>query len=364
MALPPGTPVYIGDRPAQEMELSIISYNARSAEIKHVSSIDELLAYKNDSKKAWINISGLKDVDAIKRLGEFYDIHTLTIEDILYTEQQPKAEAFEGYGFLSIKTIQQERKFIKNKAKKKKFFAFFKKKEEPQPDEFIIDQVSMIIMKNVLITFQEIRGDSFDGIRKRILDDVGGVRKKGMDYLAYMIIDAVVDEYFLALNNLENAIEDFEERATKTADDTFIEELQDTKKYLLQIRRAIAPLIDNILFTRHEQFFHTAELQPFLQDLRDHLNHAMITLEHHREWLSSIMEVNLSVLSHQMNKVMKVLATISTIFIPLTFVGGVYGMNFEFMPELTFKYGYFIVLGGMGLIAFGMIIFFKIRHWF
>ena len=364
----PGDPVYIGDRPASDMDVSIITYDATSAQMNHAANNGELLQHPDDSKISWINISGLKDIDSIKSLGEKFNIHPLSIEDVLNTEQQPKVEIFEGYRFLSVKTIQREKNFYHNNEGKKKSIKKTKKdKEYPKEttDEFLIDQISIIIIKNVLITFQEIPGDSFDGIRKRILDGIGEIRKMGMDYLVYAIIDAVVDEYWLTLNHLEEDILDFEDRAAKTNDDKFIEEIQNGKKNLLKIKRAISPLKDNLLIITHkEKFFQTDDLKPFLQDLNENLNSAMITVEHYREWLSTIMDINLSVLSHQMNKVMKVLATISTIFIPLTFIAGIYGMNFHFMPELGYRLAYPIVLGSMGLIALIMIVFFKFRRWF
>ncbi|MDR2510315.1 MAG: magnesium/cobalt transporter CorA [Spirochaetaceae bacterium] len=350
----PESPVYVGDRTAEEMDASIIIYDAAAVEIKKLSNIEELLQYKDKSKTYWINISGLKDVEAIKRLGLLYMLHPLTIEDILNTEQQPKIEIFEEYRFLSLKTIQHEKSFHYN----------IDKNKDKNIEEFLIDQVSIIIMKGVLITIQEIPGDSFDGVRNRILYGAGGIRKMGTDYLAYTIIDAVVDEYFLALNHLEDDIEQFEERAAKTSDGKFIEEIQDTKKYLLQIKRAVSPLKDNMTAIAREKVFGQTELKPFLQDLNENLTNAIATIENYREWLSNIMDVNLSVVTYQMNKVMKVLAVISTIFIPLTFIAGVYGMNFEYMPELKYTFGYPAVLGGMGLIALVMIIIFKIRRWF
>ena len=352
-------PVYVGDRPAFEMELSLISYDAESAQMAHLSEIDELLQFQNERKITWINISGLKDVESIRSLGSMYNIHPLTIEDILHTEQQSKTEYFENYKYLSLKTIQCEKRFPCDQLIKAKI------EQEKKTGELVIDQVSLIIMKNTLITFQEIPGDPFGDIRKRILDGSGEIRKMGTDYLAYAIIDAAVDEYFFTLDRLEDDIENFEERAAKTNDSSFIEEIQATRKYLLQFKRAIAPVKENILeITRHETFFETDDLKPFLQDLNEHLNNVIVTVEHYREWLSNIMNVNLSVLSQQMNKVMKVLAIISTIFIPLTFIAGVYGMNFEFMPELGFNFAYPIVLGGMGLIALVMVILFKIHRWF
>jgi magnesium transporter len=288
-----------------------------------------------------------------------YHIHPLSIEDILHTEQQPKVEFFDGYLFLTIKTIQREKNFHHYHDKKSK------RKQENEVDEFLFDQISMIIMDKVLITFQEISGDSFDRVRKRILDAPGIPRKMGTDYLAYSLIDAIVDEYFLTLNHLEDDIENFEDRAAKTNDYRFIEEIQDTKKYLIKIKRAISPLKENLqTIARHGQFLQTETLKPFLQDLSENLNNAIVTVDHYHEWLSNIMAVNLSVLSHQMNGVMKVLAIISTIFIPLTFIAGIYGMNFEYMPELTLTFGYPLVLSGMGLIALIMVIVFKMRRWF
>jgi len=347
--------------------ISIINYDSTYAQLKDLSSVEELQLYKNNSGISWINVNGLENTDLICSLGELYNIHPLSIEDILHTEQQPKVEMFENYGYLSVKTIQLEKTSLPQTEKNKNPLSFFRKKKEQgsNSEKFVIDQVSLILMENVLLTFQEIPGDSFNNVRRRILDDIGEIRKMGTNYLAYAIIDSIVDEYSFTLNHLEDEIENFEERATKTSDDKFIEEIQETKKSLLQLKRAIAPLRGNItIIVNHEVFIKADELRPFFRDLCENLNNVIITVENNREWLSNIMEVNLSVLSHQMNKVMKVLAIISTIFIPLTFIAGIYGMNFEFMPELQNKFAYPIVLGCMGIIAFIMIIFFKIRRWF
>jgi len=364
-------PVYSGDVPASEMKLSYINYNSESAETKDVSSIDEVIKLKNDSKMLWINVSGLKDIESIKRLGELLEIHPLTIEDILQTEQQAKMEVFEKYRFLLVKTIiQKKNTFYRLNTKKKMFSLLFGKDRrfttmDEKTDELVITQVGIIIMKNVLLTFQELSRGAFEGIRRKIMENTGEIRKMETDYLAYLIIDKIVDEYFNSINHLEEHIENLEERATRTSDDTYIEEIQETKKYLLLVKKAILPLKNNLLLiSRTESFFQTGEIKPFLQDLIENLDHAVMQVEHYREWLSSIMEVNLSVLSYQLNKVMKVLAMISAIFIPLSFIAGIYGMNFENMPELGTSFGYFVVLGVMFLVAFIMIIFFKVRRWF
>ena len=364
-------PVYTGDIPASEMKLSYINYDSESAQTKDVSSIDEVIKLKSDSKMLWINVSGLKDTDSIKRLGELLEIHPLTIEDILQTEQQAKMEVFDNYRFLLVKTIMQKKNtFYRLNAGKRNFFLPFRKNKgfasgERKSDDLIITQVGIVIMKNILLTFQELSRGAFDSIRKKILENTGEIRKMETDYIAYLIIDKIVDEYFNSINHLEEHIENLEDRATRTSDDTYIEEIQETKKYLLLVKKAILPLKNNLLLiSRQESFFQTGEIKPFLQDLIENLDHAVTQVEHYREWLSSIMEVNLSVLSYQLNKVMKVLAMISAIFIPLSFIAGIYGMNFEFMPELSYNFGYFIVLGVMFLVASVMIVFFKIRRWF
>ena len=364
-------PVYAGDIPASEMKLSYINYNSDSAETKDVSSIDEVIKLKDDSKMLWINVSGLKDIESIKRLGESLEIHPLTIEDILQTEQQAKMEIFDKYRFLLVKTIMQKKNtFCHLSPEKKKFFLPFGKDRRftntnINTDELVITQIGIVIMKNILLTFQELSRGAFEGIRKKIMENTGEIRRMESDYLAYLIIDKIVGEYFDSINHLEEHIENLEERATKTSDDTYIEEIQETKKYLLLVKKAILPLKENLLLiSRQESFFQTGEIKPFLQDLIENLDHAVMQVEHYREWLSSVMEVNLSVLSYQLNKVMKVLAMISAIFIPLSFIAGIYGMNFQNMPELSTRFGYFIVLGMMFLVATIMIIFFKVRRWF
>jgi magnesium transporter len=215
-----------------------------------------------------------------------------------------------------------------------------------------------------VITFQEIPGDPFDGIRRRIMNNGGRVRKMGADYLAYILIDSVVDEFFVVLDSLGSEIEELEDRAMDEKDSAFIPDMQRIKQRLLQIRRAVWPLRESLnLLLRLESPLISGELAPFLTDLHENVIQAAETVETYRELTAGVMEVNLSAMSNRMNKVMKVLTIISTIFIPLTFIAGVYGMNFAYMPELAYRYAYPIVWGLMILVALGMLVFFKIRHW-
>jgi len=369
LGLPAGNPVYAGNGASLTHGISVLTYNLSFAEMHNLSSVDELLSYNNDSTILWINVNGLKDTGSIKKLEKMYNIHPLTIEDALDTRQQPKVETFEKYRFISLKSIRHEKKIhlIKQDIKKRFSRRNRKKLLEQLEDmkEFVIDHISIIIMKNVLITIQEIPGDSFGDIRKRILENIGQIRKMGTDYLAYSLIDTVVDEYFITLAHLEEDIEDLEDRAVKTDNDAFISEIQETKKFLFYIKRAMLPLRENLMIiSRQDMLLTNEELKPFLQDLRENLSNAIDSVETYREWLTNIMDVNLSVLSYQLNKVMKILAVISAIFIPLTFIAGIYGMNFEFMPELSHPLGYPVVLGFMVTIALTMIILFKTRKWF
>ncbi|MDR1249632.1 MAG: magnesium/cobalt transporter CorA [Treponema sp.] len=341
IGLPPGSAVYVGDRRPEAMVLSIIGFDAAESWTKTVDTVDELLQCRNESGATWINVNGLKDDNAIHRLAAAYGIHPLTIEDILNTEQRPKVEEFDDYLFITLREI-----------------------SNPIENPFVFDQISLVITANTVITFREAAGDSFDGVRRRILNNVGRIRKAGADYLAYSLMDSVVDRYFLALDALGADIEDFEERAVDDKDAAFIADVQTTKQRLRRIRRAVWPLRENIsCLIRTESAFTGEKLSPFLKDLQDNVIQAAETVENYREAISGIMEIHLSAASNNLNRVMKVLTIISTIFIPLTFIAGVYGMNFSNMPEIRTAYGYFVVWGIMLLIAIGMVVFFKKRDW-
>ena len=324
------------------MDLSIICYDPVGAWKKTAAAVDELLEFKNPAGITWINVDGLDDAGAINRLAEFFRIHPLTVEDILNMEQRPKLEEFEHYLFISFKAIGRK------------------------PDgELDFDQVSLVILKDVVISFQEFPVDSFEGIRRRILGGGGRIRKLGAEYLAYILMDSVVDEYFSILEHIGVSIEDFEDRAMNDSDNAFIPDIQAVKQQLLHVRRIIRPLRESLsLLLKLESPLLSGELEPFFKDLYENVIKAAETLEIYRELVSGVMEVNLSAVSARLNKVMKVLTIISTLFIPLTFVVGVYGMNFRFMPELEYRYAYPITWGVMLIIAIGMLIFFKRRDWF
>ncbi|MDR2782452.1 MAG: magnesium/cobalt transporter CorA [Treponema sp.] len=354
------------------MRFSIIEYNSAGAWQRNIETIEELLprtqsaaqsasSYdtQDDSQNAarnasdtqevplcgsgvtWINVDGLEDAAAINKLAEIYRIHPLTVEDIRDAGQRPKVEDFERYLFITFKAVNRS-----------------------GGEENRLEQISIVLMEDTVITFQELPGDSFDPIRRRILGNAGKIRRSGADYLAYAIMDSIIDEYYLILDDLTGAIDEFEERALDETDESLMPDFQKVKQTLIRIKRVVSPLRESLMALMHlESPLINSELRPFLKDLHDNVMQAAETVENCRELLAGIMEINLATISTRMNKVMKVLTIISTIFIPLTFIAGVYGMNFRFMPELDWRYAYFVVWGVMAAIAIGMLIFFKRRKW-
>ncbi len=339
---PPGTPVYVGDQAPLEMKLSIIGYDPVGYWMKDAKSIDELLSYRNPAGVTWINVTGLKDSAALAQLAERLKIHPLTLEDILNTEQRPKVEEFDDYMFCIMKLI--------------------KWNNDSGPH---FEQLSLILTSdNTLITFQENPNSIYDSIFRRITNNNNKIRKMGADFLAYGVMDLTVDAYFEVLDFMGNHIEEFELRAMDDTDKSFMADLQKTKQHLMQVRRAIWPLRENISFVlRLEAPLINDELDPFLKDLQDHVLQIIESVENNRELLEGILDVNLSSISNRMNSIMKVLTIVSTIFIPLTFIAGVYGMNFRNMPELEYNYAYPITIIVMVGIALGMILIFKKKKW-
>jgi magnesium transporter len=324
-----------------EMKFSVIGYDPVGYWNREAANLAELSELRNPAGITWINVTGLSNHIGLKQLAEMFQIHPLTLEDILNTEQRPKSEEFDDYLFCSMKILSMNN-------------------EVPQ-----FEQISFVVKNdNTLISFQENPNALYQSIFRKVTNNNSRVRKMGVDFLAYEIMDIIVDSYFEVLDNMGSVIEEFELRAMDESDKQFMTDLQKTKQSLMQIRRAIWPLRENISFIiRLEDSFISDELDPFFKDLQDNVLQIIETIETNRELLEGILDVNLSAISNRMNKIMKVLTIVSTIFIPLTFIAGVYGMNFRNMPELEFEYAYPICIGVMLLIALGMIFLFKKKKW-
>jgi magnesium transporter len=322
------------------MTLSLIGYDPVGVWTKTLTYAAELSTWRNSAGITWIDVEGLDQQEEINRITEMFGIHPLTLEDIFdSTHQRPKVEEFDNYLFIVIKSVNLL-------------------------DDFNFKHISLVITKDIVLTFHDQTINHFDGIKKRIINNAGRVRHMGADYLAYALIDAVVDGHLIGIDSLSSEIENFEDRALAENDDSFIYDIQEVKQKLLKMRRAVWPLRECLsLLMRLESNFISNDLDPFLKDLYDHVIQATETINTNREFIAGIMEINMTMASNRLNKVIKVLTIISTIFIPLTFIVGVYGMNFQFMPELDYAPAYFIVWGLMLCIALGMLLFFKRRKW-
>ncbi|MDR2181801.1 MAG: magnesium/cobalt transporter CorA [Treponema sp.] len=317
----------------------LIGYDPAGAWEKESDRVEDLFDDRNPAGVTWINLNCL-DAEAVSALAKKYSIHPLTVEDILDTEQRPKAEEFDDYIFITLKAIHRK------------------------DENHGFEQISVIFKEDTVLTFQERPVDNFDGIRKRIINNAGRARRAGADHLAYSLMDSVVDEYFAVLDTLSDEIENFGERAGDPGDRDFIADFQKIRQDLLRLRRVILPLRDSINHLVHcESDLIHDELQPFLKDLHDNAIRASDMVDSNRELMADVMEVNFAAVSSRTNRIMKVLTIISTIFIPLTFIVGVYGMNFSRMPELQSPYGYPLTWAVMIGIAAGMLIAFKRRRW-
>ncbi len=343
MGLPPGALVFTGDQKLSELRIEVTRYDEGFFE-DVVVQLEDLPEILSDSKKVlWVDITGLHDIKAIEQIGEIFGIHRLTLEDILDVDQRPKMEVVEDYMHLSLKMIQ--------------------KKASGQNQE--VEQVSFILKNNIILTFQEREGDVFSYVRNRLSKSTGNIRKRGADYLLYALFDSIIDSYFIVLEEIGRQLEDLEDAAINKPGDETLNAIYLQRKQLMAMRRAVYPLREvSGIFLRYSGPHVSENIQPFVHDLHDNLSQVIEMLDGFRDLSGSVLDLCMNVISNKMNNIMKVLTVISTIFIPLSFVAGVYGMNFDNMPELHVKQGYFYVLGGMGISVLLMLGYFRWKKWF
>jgi magnesium transporter len=341
--LPPGTPVFIGDKKIETAKVSILDYDETQVQERELKTISECVPFKETPTVTWINVDGVHDVGFIQELGEIFGLHPLIIEDIVNTQQRPKMEESGNYVYVVLKML-----YLDNE------------KKETQ-----VEQVSVVFGKNFVISFQEREGDIFESIRERIRNGKGRVRKMGADYLAYALIDAVVDHYFIILENDGEKIEVLEDKVVSNPESATLQEIHRLKREMIFLRRSVWPLRELVnSMERIESPLIQKTTRIYLRDVYDHTIQVIDTLETYRDMLSGMHDTYLSSISNRMNEVMKVLTIIATIFIPLTFIAGIYGMNFEFMPELKWRWAYFGVWGVILVIALVMVAYFKRKKWF
>ncbi len=340
--LPPGTLVHIGEKKTEKVEITAINYNQEQYQEKEVKIIGECFPVKNESTVTWININGIHQGEIIEEIGKHLGLHPLLMEDIMNTEQRPKMEDFGDYIFIILKMLYY------NEAK----------------NELEIEQVSLIIGANFIVSFQEKKGDVFETIRVRIRNGKGKVRKEGADYLAYALVDAIVDSYFIILEKMGGKIEDIEEKLVADPTTETLQTIHNLKRDMMFLRRSVWPLrevISGLERTGSPLIKETTDI--YLRDVYDHTIQVIDTIETFRDMTSGMLDIYLSSVSNRMNEVMKVLTIIATIFIPLTFIAGIYGMNFKYMPELEWHWGYFAALLIMVIIGVVMLINFRKKKW-
>ncbi|HNP19140.1 MAG TPA: magnesium/cobalt transporter CorA [Fulvivirga sp.] len=343
IGLPPGQLVHHGKKHAEKTRVDLIRYSDVEYDEQLNGKIDELLTNISPDKINWLNIDGLHNIPLIEKVGTRFDINSLVLEDVLNTDQRPKVEDSDGYLFFTLKTLNSLDK-----------------------DQIIYEQMSFILSKNYLISFGEKEGDLFEGLRNRLKNDPKSkARKRGTDYLFYRLIDTIVDSYYLIVENIGERIEELEDEVYENPTPTSLKKIQTLKKELIYLRKSVYPIREAISkISKGEYPQIKKETERFFSDVYDHSIHIIETLETYRDLTSGLMDMYMTSMSNKMNEVMKVLTVIATIFIPLTFIAGVYGMNFENMPELGWKYGYAGVWGVMILSLFGMIYYFKKKNWF
>jgi magnesium transporter len=339
--LPPGALVHIGKHSDAKTSIDVIEYDPDHFTEKDLKNTEECFPYKDSNKVAWINVNGLNDVNAIGSIGEHFNLHPLLVEDILNTNHRPKLEEFDDCIFVTLKMLG----ITKNS------------------DSIISEQVSFVLGNNWILSFQEIKGDIFDTIRERIRESKGNVRFKNVDYLLYRLIDTVVDNYFFVTEHISEQIENLEEKVLKISETQTLTEIQNLKKEIIGLRKVINPLRDSVGALHNDTGLIQQDTKRYFRDVYEHIIHLNESLDSQRDLLASLMDLYLSGVSNKMNKVMQLLTIISTIFIPLTFIAGVYGMNFSYMPELEWKYSYFVVWILMIILFIVMIIYFRRKKW-
>ncbi len=327
--------------PPQKVILELISYNRDLHDRFDGVSADELLKKLQPDRVNWINVDGLANPEILEKLQVHFGLHSLLVEDVL-NDQRPKSEEFDNYLFFTLKMLYRI-------------------------DDSCIDyeQISFVLGPNFLLSFQEKEGDLFDGFRERIRLDQGKVRKKHSDYLLYRLIDIIVDNYYNVLDRIGDLIEETEDSAYENPSYKTFQEIQSLKKELIFLRKALYPLREALSkIIKGESEFIREDTLPYFSDVYDHVAHLIDSLDTYKDLNSSLLDIHINAMNTRMNEVMKVLTVISTIFMPLTFIVGVYGMNFKYLPELSWKWGYFAVWGVMLAIVVGMLAFFRRKKWF
>ncbi len=340
--LPPGTLVHVGKAPDTECRITVIKYDRQNYEEYYAQSIEELLTRKDDNAVTWVNIEGLGNTEIIKSIGQNFDVHPLVLEDILNTHQRQKFEDYDKYLFIVLKGL---------------LFS-------AEHSTIIYEQISIVILNNFIFTFKEKQDDLFTSLKHRISNSKGRLRSFGTDYLAYAIIDAIVDQYMVIGDSMIDVIESIEDELLQNSTKKTLFSIQRTRRELIFIRKAVSPIREVLAeIQRCESEIIQDITKIYFRDVYDHSIRVIESMDSYRELVSGLLEIYLSSISNKMNEIMKVLTVFASIFIPLTFIAGIYGMNFDYMPELKWKWAYPILWCVFIITPIALLVYFKKKKW-
>lgn len=340
--LPPGTLVHIGEAKAEPVRLRLVEYDAAGYEERELATVTDCAPPPDGSRNYWLDVGGIHQLSVIEHLGQAFHLHPLLLEDIANTDQRAKADVYEDRLFLVVKMLRVGDSGTIIKA----------------------EQVSLVLGPRFVLSFQEDGGAVFDPVRTRLKNPKGRLRNAGADYLAYALLDSIVDHYFTVLETIGERIESLEQELITNPRPDTLHAIHRLRRELLFLRRAVWPVRELIsVMERDESDLIKDTTKLYLRDVYDHTVQVMDTLETFREMATGMLDLYLSSVSHRLNAVMKVLTIIATIFMPLTFIAGIYGMNFMYMPELQWRWGYPVALVVMGVIGLSMVWIFKRKKW-
>jgi magnesium transporter len=343
VGLSPGSLIHVGEQKVERPIFSYIDYTEENYQVCQDVPLDDCLKLKTADTVSWINLDGIHDISQVEAFGRAFDLHPLALEDILNTGHPPKFEEFDNCALIIAKMFYFDEETFRIEA----------------------EQISLVLTAENVLTFQERPGDVFDGVRGRLKRKSGRIRQRGADYLAYTLIDSVVDSYFHILEKIGERLDQLEYDLINQPSQDLLQQVHQMKGQLIFLRKAVWPMreaVSNLLHSESPMLHESTNV--FLRDLYDHSVQVLDTVESFRETASGLVDLYMSSVSQRMNEVMQVLTIMASIFIPLTFIAGIYGMNFEVMPELKWRYGYMMVWGLMIVCGIGMLCFFKRKKWF
>ena len=336
----PGTLVYVGEGSSASIKIHLIQFNENEFKESFPENIEDLKKLIDTTYNNWINIDGVHDIKIVEEIGVFFSLENLALEDIANTHTRPKLDTYDDYTICIIKDLYIHQETI------------------------LAEQISFILKEKILITFQEEAGDVFDAVRNRIRSQHNKIRQRGTDYLAYALIDAIVDNYFIITDHFDKQLDILEEELYRTTYKDQLKKIQHSKNNFSILKRAALPLRE-VVFSMYksEELIFKKKTRIFIRDLVDHITHINENIEQSKDRVNGLMSIYLSGTSEIMNNIMKTLTIVSTIFMALSLIAGIYGMNFKYMPETEWRYGYFVVVSTMFILAVILFVFFRRKKW-